>query len=91
MRKKDARIVNQEILNSTAELNYLNNDFNANNASGLLFGKDMMFEFAADNPGLNSGLLKISVSDKSVSYRDIATPSLNQLINTGLKKSLKNN
>jgi hypothetical protein len=91
MRKKDARAVDQKISNFTAGLDYQNNDSDVNNVSKRLFGNDRTFEFAADNSGLNSGLLRASASDKCVECRAIVILNSKQLFDIGLEKNLKNN
>jgi hypothetical protein len=91
MRKKDVHGANQETLNYMVELNYLNNDLNASNASELLFGKGLMSEFAVNNHGSGFGLLRASVLGNYVRCQATVIQNSRRSLTIGLRKNLKNN
>lgn len=91
MRKKDARIADQRMLNITAKLSSVSNVFDASNALKLLFGEDPITASVAFNIGLSYGLLKAIALDNYANCPATVIPSLKKLSSFGFIKNQKSN
>ena len=91
MRKKDAPIVTQRMLNIMVKPNNISNGFDASNALEHSFGEDLTTVCDVDNIGSSYGLLKAIALDNYANCQGIAILNLKQLTSYGLIKNQKSN